>query len=190
MENPMKKSEKIELRVNYAEKERLASIAAVKYPKWPGVVALCALGLSLFILAVILGGLRNSKAVAPLNHSSNLTLYSALPGEFQAIHSTDIVHMDGFSQSYKIDWKAETYTAQHTVIEISPGFHEFGFNLCRQNSEGCHPVGEAKMIFSPASEFAKTKLAVIQENGDPLFNISVTPTRRKAKIDDLHLPKS
>lgn len=158
----MKKSEKIELRVNYAEKERLASIAErrgltisdvvrgalagelgdapVQIPKWPGMVALCALGVA--GLALIM----NWKSPVTLaNASLETATFSVQFWHPESSNSgrpvrTTIQLYDGFSESYKFSGAGAEYRISLLgQLDESETLH-FKTEVCRVEENKCRDI--------------------------------------------------
>jgi len=155
----MKKSEKIELRVNYTEKERLASIAErrgltisdvvrgalegelgeapVKYPKWPGVVALCALGVA--GLALIMNWKSPVTSEASSIETASISIRFFHP---EAINSsrpmrTTIKLYDGFSESYEFVGAGAQYRISLLSHLDESQTLQFETTICRVENSNC-----------------------------------------------------
>ena len=197
----MKKSEKIELRVNYTEKERLASIAErrgltisdvvrgalagelgeapVQIPKWPGIVAIAALGVA--ILA-FLGGARHESPQAQKYRTvmTNYTLQAVDKNENALlgpkILSTQVGHVDGFRQTYHFKSEKVSYQLTQVVSEQSDGIYNLTSNVCVMAGSECEEIDSASLILSsPYARSEYGELFLYGQDG-PIFKVNtVTP---------------
>ena len=191
----MKKSEKIELRVNHAEKERLATIAERRgqtisdvvraalagelgaapqsYPKWPGYIAILAFGLALMSLAWIASSSSERKNVGPIMS----TTYLKTQASRHPILTTQVPHTDGFSQSYTIQSPDGPFQLNQKVNEVSPGVFQLKASFCSAVSETCSQSDELTLILSPPSSHPRNGNAVAFEGEDAEWGIETAATR-------------
>lgn len=169
-EEHMKKSEKIELRVDHTEKERLSNIAerrgqtvsdvvrdalAVElgaapqaYPKWPGFVAICALALAGVSLLWLASGHQTGTRERPVMTTASLML----PDMRDPVLRTQVPHRNGFSQTYSINTDTGRFQFTHDVSEIGSNIFELKASLCKMFEETCAPEGESTLILSSPSD--------------------------------------
>lgn len=197
----MKKSEKIELRVDYEEKQRLKELAKsqglstseavrellksvpAESTKWPTVLALSALGVALVALCLPL--INSSGAVYRNDQSPNMTSFGLDGHDF--IFNTEVPHVDGFEASYDIrmnnwEYEARNYKLKQKVVAVGEGVFELNVAICRPVGDTCEQVDTAKLILSPPAippRIGRALLydknfAPVSSNGDdnPFLSIS------------------
>jgi len=155
----MKKSEKIELRVNYAEKERLASIAErrgltisdvvrgalsgelgqapAKYPKWPGFVAIGALALSGLALMMNLNAPKTFSPKVIQTATVSIQYQHPTTNDFNQPMRTTIELYDGFSETYTFSAGDAEYRVS-LLSELSGSETlQFATLICRIENTNC-----------------------------------------------------
>jgi len=198
----MKKSEKIELRVNYAEKERLASIAErrgltisdvvrgalagelgdapVQIPKWPGMVAIAALGVA--ILA-FLGGAQHESSMSVGKFRTVMTSYTLQAVDKHEnvvlgpkILSTQVGHVDGFRQTYHFKSEKVSYQLTQVVSEQSDGIYNLTSSVCVMAGSECEEIDSASLILSSPYTLTEYGELFLYGPDGPIFKVNtVTP---------------
>jgi len=163
----MKKTEKIELRVNHEEKERLAGIAkhrgqtvsdvvrdalgndlgrtSVSYQKLPVFISLLALGLATISLFWVSRGAPQR----PVMSTTSLYLPDSSGG---SVLNTQVPHRDKFSQTYSVISKTRHLQLTHEVSEIKANVFQLAASVCEEQGEGCSLLGEATVVLASPSE--------------------------------------
>lgn len=194
----MKKSEKIELRVNHDEKERLARIAERRgqtisdvvrealaddlgggprvYPKWPGFVALAALGVS--ALALWAGFSKMNQSKSPVIQTAELSVRYSEPGQLGLNEplQTIIPVVDGFEKTYEFSASESDYKLElMSKMDEAKTLH-YDAQICRLSENECvdipiptfsavpgqasHQVTGGVSAMGPADEIITLKLLV------------------------------
>ena len=194
----MKKSEKIELRVDHMEKERLAKVAERRgqtisdvvrdalagelgipqkaYPKWPGVAAICALGLATCSLIWTGFGSQGKVSLDRSPAMSRLVLFAGTQwgaGPRNAVLQTQVPHRDGFSQNYKFKIGAQEFETNHAVEETGSGIYLLKMDICRTTNVACDSIDQAEIILSPPAAHPRGGQAKFFDGDKPAFYVDV-----------------
>ena len=193
----MKKTDKSELRVDHAEKDRLMNIAERRgqtisdvvrdalagelgsapqsYPKWPGFVALGALGLAVcsFYWASVrpMTGINVDRPVIMSTVTLNEGKRFVAPMNF--ILTTQVAHRDGFSQTYTFNADGKTFETRHDVVEKSQGIYVLKIFICHKTQAACESIDQADIILSPPSVEARVGSAQFFDDSGQVFYAEV-----------------
>ncbi len=193
----MKKTEKIEVRVSYEEKERLTELAEQRNQNiselirdrmagnytvpaqtisrdimWNRGISIVALVLGLIaFLWTLIGLMAQERTVAsPILSTVQMTEAE----EFFPSLETKIAHRDGFMKSYTIQTKAASYRTSHAVEEAGDVF-QLKVDLCRIEGQDCVALESKLLILSPPSEYARQSTAVFFDQTQPVFKVTAFP---------------
>lgn len=203
----MKKTEKIEVRVSFEEKERLTELAEQRNQNiselirdrlagqytvpaqtisrdimWNRGISVVALVLgSIAFLWGLIGMMVDGKSNAsPILSTVQMT---EVEGFFPALE-TKIAHRDGFTKSYTIQTEAASYRTSHAVAEAG-GVFQLKVDLCRVDGDSCVVLESKELILSPPSAYARQSTAVFFDKKQPVFKVTAfpQPLRRQEKGD-------
>lgn len=211
----MKKSEKIELRVDHEEKQRLTDLAKsqglstseavrellktapAESSKRSTVLATSALGIALVALCLSL--INRSGAVYRNNQSPNMTTFGLEGHDF--IFNTEVAHVDGFEASYDIrmnnwEYEARNYKLEQEVVAVGEGVFELNVAICRPVGDTCEQVDTAKLILSPPAIPPRIGRALLydknfvtgisSEDDTPFLSVSTLGPEKLAEEKGLH----
>ncbi|MEP4051342.1 MAG: ribbon-helix-helix domain-containing protein [Litorimonas sp.] len=193
----MKKTEKIEVRVSYEEKERLTELAEQRNQNiselirdrmagqytvpaqtisrdimWNRGISVVALVLgSIAFLWGIIGMMVDGKSNAsPILSTVQMTEAE----EFFPALETKIAHRDGFTKSYIIQTAEGSYQTSH-LVEEAGGVFQLKVGLCRVEGESCVPLQSKELILSPPSRNARQSTALFFDQEQPIFKVTAFP---------------
>jgi len=191
----MKKSEKIELRVDYTEKERLSKIAERRgqtisdvvrdalagelgvapqaYPKWPGVASIAAIVLAAGSLLWTAVGPSGGADVDRSPNMSSVSLYPGAGYENRFLE-TQVAHRDGFSKIYSFKVDEEAFETRHDVTETTPGVFVLHMEICRKTERACEIIDQGDLVLSPPSVYVRAGKVQFFEGASPAFTARVS----------------
>jgi len=191
----MKKSEKIELRVDHTEKERLSKIAERRgqtisdvvrdalagelgvapqaYPRWPGVASIAAIVLAAGSLLWTVVGPAGDADADQFPNMSKVMLNEGT-GFGNTVLQTQVAHRDGFSKIYSFKVDVEAFETRHDVTETTPGVFVLHMEICRKIERACEIIDQGDLVLSPPSVFVRAGEVQFFEGPSPAFTAHVS----------------